>query len=294
MNSSGKVVVDKLTSMGTEKEFYGTPSIEVNSGYLEIKKLNLNTDTIQPEYSEVMDPSPDCESTDHDAGSYQEITWVDYYGNNKLGNVTVNGGTMKIGDGMGSVTDPGSKDFVTEGTVNVAPGGSLLSGDAQSGKIKLEITGLPADAHIFSIINSAGDGMLGNYANLDAWTNSNGSFVTYVTNADNGKAFIFADDDGNAYSYVIRVSGSRATAVKQTLPEMPENFTDGTVYMYPPLYRMEGYRLQSSVHDAESGTARSRHCSDGRRRTRTGYGKHPCFQFQYYRRRQPDPDRGRH
>lgn len=85
MNSSGKVVVDKLTSMGTEKEFYGTPSIEVNSGYLEIKKLNLNTDTIQPEYSEVMDPSPDCESTDHDAGSYQEITWVDYNGNNKLG-----------------------------------------------------------------------------------------------------------------------------------------------------------------------------------------------------------------
>ena len=47
-----------------------------------------------------------CESTDYDAGSYQEITWVDYYGNNKLGNVTVNGGTMKIGDGTGSVTDP--------------------------------------------------------------------------------------------------------------------------------------------------------------------------------------------
>lgn len=236
MNSEGKVVIGKIHSPGKTKSmtngkvknpdtFYGTPSITVNNGYM----------ILQTYLEGEMKPNSEIDKTMFFIGKDLHALYLfqPYYsnyayclGNNKLGDVTVNGGTLQIGnDGNGTMSIPSAftSGSYTKPVTTVKAGGNLLSKETSSlasGRIKVEITGLPTNNRLSLIERSDQSGYLGDYTNFDATTNANGNFITYVTNEDNEKYLKFADEAGNAYQYKITVSNGSASASKVSLPAL--------------------------------------------------------------------------
>lgn len=243
MNSKGKVVIGKISAPGQVEKitngrtmnpdtFYGTPSIIVNQGYMvlqnyldgtKLKDTTKGTGTVNMG----LDPMKMSPVNQFPPAYQMSYTQVDYrMGNNKLGDVTVNGGTLQIGnDGNGAMSIPSAftSGSYTKPVTTVKAGGNLLSKETSSlasGRIKVEITGLPKNNRLSLIERSDQSGYLGDYTNFDATTNENGNFITYVTNEDNGKYLKFADEAGNAYQYKITVSNGSASASKVSLPAL--------------------------------------------------------------------------
>lgn len=207
-------------------DMWGTPSVTVNSGrlvfdtFIDWSESRIFRNSIPyPIYMPILYPSGN-ENGEFWMGNNisQQNTDSGYVGNNVMGDVTVNGGTLQIGaNGEGALpkaSDGGTG--VTGMNVKVKAGGNLLSGSAAGSGIKLTITGLPKNTHLSLIPRSDNANCVGNYANQDIWTNDNGNFITYVTTSDNGKNIVFVDPDGNAYHYQLTVSGSSASAVRVT------------------------------------------------------------------------------
>lgn len=176
MNSKGIVHFDYFRGNWTggcesdEYYFYGTASMQVNSGCLQIDSyMDLATTGYYMFHIYTWVPAVGSyqrfpvQTTSWDTtkahwwihGAYRAGSALDdiYYrsgsakcvtwGSNTLGNITVNGGTLQFGaDGQGKITQPGrmtgvfsvdfSRQIITQPIVNVASGGNLLSSDFSS------------------------------------------------------------------------------------------------------------------------------------------------------------------
>ena len=279
MNSKGKVIVGKIQAPGKANKmtngkitnpdvFYGTPSLTVNSGYMVLQTYlagnKLENATAGKGTMYIGSPpivglpsSSWLHSLDYTNYEYR-------LGNNKIGDVTVNGGTLQIGnDGKGTMniptafTDSGS---YTKPVTTVNSGGNLLSNETSSlaaNRIKLEITGLPQNNHLSLIKRTDNESYLGDYPNFDATTNNNGNFITYVTAADNDKYLKFVDEAGNAYQYRISVLQNSASATKVSLPNLSSmSSCDNLIRVYPK-YIVSG----GALYDHNEGQAVTLNCN---------------------------------
>ncbi len=280
VNSRGRVNIAQFitgsVSGASGDGGYGTPPLVVNSGYVTVQdtlegtifypSVNLDEGSQRPVHG-----YPDRDATDAEREEYQadqqwlELTYIDYiyYGNHQAGAVTVNGGTLQIGDGSGNF-EWNIRGLWYAPNVRLAAGASLLSGDqlyvSEPGtQFRLEISGLPANIHLQPVRHTGTGEIMGDYANLDIWTNENGNFITCVTAADDGKQLLFADEE-NVWCYRIYVSDDTATATAVDLP-MLENvsLTEEPLRLYPH-YAVQGsqvYRYDGREMGLTDGTARA-------------------------------------
>jgi len=264
---------------------WGTSNLTVNSGRLVFDEYIKWNDAIlcDPNYSVRVDSNGETEIWPYIyqtyyydpfpsyAGSWQHKpmgfsgiapelapNW-NFYGYNRLGNVTVNGGTLQIGDGTGTLPDGKANGFSNEMSISVAPGGNLLANavDTNTGKSELEITGLPENEHLSFIPDTITGAMLGSYTgNMDVWTNDNGNFITYLPFFDTTeREIVFTASNGEAYRYLIEGSMGDYTAVRQTLPAY-NNPKDGHNLRIHPKYMVQGKTLYAHTEgEAVSITA---------------------------------------
>lgn len=220
------------------KEFWGTPSIQVNRGKLTLDTYlrgdnwyNYNWSVVPIIWPRYLHTYVEGKIYHSEWGS-QPYKIINYYGSNTIGDVTVNGGTLQIGeDGKGSMAIPSTFRNVKNPTVTVEPGGNLIAGSVPylaSGLKKMEITGLPKDSFMQSIPSNLENGsIVGRTVTNDFhnfWTSEDGRLVTYVRDRNKGGSLAFEGMgtdgvDGYAYSYDIAVSGNAAKATPSTLTE---------------------------------------------------------------------------
>jgi len=264
---------------------WGTSNLTVNSGRLVFDEYIKWNDAIlcDPNYSVRVDSNGETEIWPYIyqtyyydpfpsyAGSWQHkpmgfsgvapelaSNW-NFYGYNRLGNVTVNGGTLQIGDGTGTFPDGKANGFSNEMSISVAPGGNLLANavDTNTGKSELEITGLPENEHLSFIPDTITGAMLGSYTgNMDVWTNDNGNFITYLPfYGTNEREIVFTASDGEAYRYLIEGSMGDYTAKRQTLPTYTNPNNTYTLRIHPK-YMVQGKTLYAHTEgEAVSITA---------------------------------------
>lgn len=281
MSSKGKVHVGNIFSLGVPSSdmaalcyngentnnFWGTPSLTVNSGNLildEYLKSKRDYRSRPPETGQIVYPSylPGIDPSDSHRTywAYRRVDEYNYMGSNTLGSVTVNGGTLQIGSqGTGNLQIPyndfgrkaGGADSSYNGTpvMTVKPGANLLANSTPhldlNGAMKLEITGLPKNDHLVTVPVSSGNGIVGNYTNLDIWTTNQGKYTTYVAKADNGKKIVLVDEEGNIYQYEIQVINSVAKAVKVDLTDFGQSpQTNNVIWVYPN-YIVDGESIYS-------------------------------------------------
>lgn len=225
MNSSGKVSIGTVRSeravvikplFSSSSNYFGTPNFLVNNGFIHFAN--------------------GIEEKDFSGG----LGGFFHY---RLGDLEVNGGTLKVGDGTGRLASA-QENSISEGNVDFRAGrGNLLCGDvpynatsqaAKEPSVRVEITGLPANRHFTAIPNSVGDGVIGGVEH-DFWTDDSGKLAFFVNNNSESQ-LTFTCENGDAYVYKITAQGGRATAERQTLPALPSSLEGGKLQVYTKYY----------------------------------------------------------
>ncbi len=168
--------------------------------------------------------------------------------------ITINSGKFTFGDVplwdftvMNGTVIPPSGGITWDYDQVVAPGTNLIL-DTRSTiesptfglQHRLEIADLPANQYLSMIEKTSGEGYLGDFINEGIWTDERGMYVSFMREEDAGKRIIFADENGQPYSYIIRYGQHPETpsltgtwAEKETLPELPTDLSSGTMHVYP-------------------------------------------------------------
>lgn len=223
-----------------EANIWGTPSLIVNSGYMKFDSYLKSKNGGKFWDMNWADLSIKSQGESWDL--YNLIPTAFSKGNNKLGNIDVNSGTLQFGDGSGNIAIPQELSSLGTPRINVKSGGNLLSSSTPdvSEKTSLEISGLPKNEHLHSIKRSdSTTDNCGDYSNVDAWTNAYGNYRTYISKDDNGKRLVLADDTGNVYVYEIH----NGQAQKVTLPQYSATGSSQAALRIEPKYKVQGDTL---------------------------------------------------
>ena len=218
MNSSGKVSIGTVRSEreidcafnGVPYHYYGTPNFVVNRGFIHfVNGINIR---------ENLNSSP-----------------------RQLGNLKVNGGTLKVGDGSGRLA---SSDVIntTAGKVEFEEGcGNLLCGDTDSMySYRVELP-LSPNQHYSNIINFDENGSLGDRSYIhydhDFWTDESGKMITYIRS---GISTFLVSDDGQAYHFEPKYYRGEAIPNQQPLGTLPNKLEGGKLQVFPTFYVYNG------------------------------------------------------
>ena len=232
----------------------GDPSVDTSIGQCQTKPGEFTWDGFDRVYSDAAGTDSETEMTINSKGSVHisdmsiPVSMMDSATN--APDITINSGKFTCGvpiwdfTVMNGTVIPGSgwdyNQVVAPGANLILETRSTIESPTFGLQHRLEIADLPADQYLSMIEKTSGEGYLGDFINEGIWTDGRGMYVSFMREADTGKKIIFADEDGQAYSYTVRVGTSEhspgtitAWAEKQTLPELPAALSGGTMHVYP-------------------------------------------------------------